>query len=334
MNKITAPISQASTAEWDVVRRFDSADLNVTKFVFEKDGDEKLKPAIVETVLYKYISYENRTVICCSTQSGCPIGCRFCGAGDYFVRSLKVDEIVDQVKYSVDQTQTNSEDINRFQIMFMSMGEPLLNQSNVVGAIRKLNELYPNARLLLSTSAPNVPCDEIFLVSQEIDKVGLQFSIHESTDEARDQLIPFKKKMNLAQIVSTGEAWFEATGRKPYFNYCAHDNNSSCEDAQRIANRFKPEIWEATISVVCERNEGFPTRNDHQMQLAQDFSNKLLALGFNTRVFDPAGQDDIGGGCGQLWYVQEKMESLYPQGVARPSIGYGKPKVHTPSCRS
>jgi 23S rRNA (adenine2503-C2)-methyltransferase len=70
------------------VKEIKSSDENVMKFVFEKDN------AVAEAVLYKYPTYEDRTVICCSTQSGCPVGCRFCGAGDYFVRSLKCDEIV------------------------------------------------------------------------------------------------------------------------------------------------------------------------------------------------------------------------------------------------
>ena len=78
-----------------------------------------------ESVLYKYPTYEERTVICCSTMSGCPVGCRFCGAGDNFVRSATADEIFDQVEYSIEQTKTDPATMGRLQIMFMSMGEPL-----------------------------------------------------------------------------------------------------------------------------------------------------------------------------------------------------------------
>jgi 23S rRNA (adenine2503-C2)-methyltransferase len=80
--------------------------------------------------------------------------------------------------------------------------------------------------------------------------------------------------------------------------------------------------------VICERNEGMPARNEHQRQLATDFSNYLLEEGFNVRVFDPAGQDDIGGGCGQLWFVQDWMQK-HPE-MVKPSIGFGKPEVHVP----
>jgi 23S rRNA (adenine2503-C2)-methyltransferase len=59
-------------------RCIQSTDENVYKYVFEKDN------AVAESVLYKYPTFETRTVVFCSTQSGCPIGCRFCGAGDSF----------------------------------------------------------------------------------------------------------------------------------------------------------------------------------------------------------------------------------------------------------
>ena len=218
MTKLALATDERATDHWESVKRFDSAEGNVAKFVYEKLDRATSKPAVVEAVLYRYPTYAERTVICCSTQSGCPMGCRFCGAGDYFMRSLQAEEIVDQVKHAVAQTHTDPADIKRLQIMFMSMGEPALNQPNVVQAIRMLNTLYPHARLLLSSSGPDVPYDDIFAVSREVETVGLQFSIHESTDEARDKLIPFKKKMNLRQIAETGEKWFLATGRKPFFN--------------------------------------------------------------------------------------------------------------------
>ena len=331
MTKLSIATNISSSEQWSKIKRFDSAEGNVAKFVFEKLDVEGNRPAIVEAVLYRYPSYEERTVICCSSQSGCQMGCRFCGAGDYFMRSLDAAEIVNQVEYAISQTFINPINIKRLQIMFMSMGEPAQNQNEVVAAIRKLNQLYPNARLLLSTAAPNVSFDEIFKVSSEIENVGLQFSIHESTDEARNLLIPFKKKMSLEQISETGRLWFQSCGRKPFFNYCADSHNSSEQDANRIKALFDPEIWEATISVVCERNEGLPTRNEFQIELARSFAEKLLKLGFNTRVFDPAGQDDIGGGCGQLWYVQEKMKIFAEEGLAKPSAGHGKPLRHTPT---
>ena len=109
--------------------------------------------------------------------SGCPVGCKFCGTGSKFIRNLNRDEIIEQVQAVL--KDQNIEDIGelgrRFQIMFMSMGEPLLNWAEVESAIRKLHDLYPNAELLLSTIAPTGQgiWDGVIRLSKEIDKVGL-----------------------------------------------------------------------------------------------------------------------------------------------------------------
>lgn len=306
------------------VRRIDSSDENVSKYVFDFGN------AVAEAVLYKYPTYNERTVICCSTQSGCPVGCRFCGAGDAFVRSLTADEIVAQVKYLFADRGIRTEDVRRCQVMFMSMGEPLLNIANLSDAIRELHSLYPRFSLLISTSAPDVDYSKIRQLSMDVPTVGLQFSVHESTDAARDALIPFKAKLNLRGIAEQGEAWFNATGRRPFFNYCAHAGNTSDEDADRLNELFNPGVWESTVSVVCEREESVAAANARQRQLATDFMGKLLARGYSTRCFDPAGQDDIGGGCGQLWFVQEWMRN-HPS-AARRSVGSGLPVIHAPQC--
>ena len=308
---------------WNKIERFDDSKENVAKFIYTKDD------AVVESVLYKYPTYDERTVICCSTQSGCPVGCRFCGAGDYFARSLKSSEIVSQVDYSILQTGIPASEIKRLQVMFMSMGEPFLNWKGLKEALYDLYESYPNAALLVSTSGPDVDYCDFNQVSTMIPTIGLQFSVHESTDEARNKLIPFKKKLTLAGIVKTGISWFYETGRKPFFNYCAHDGNVSELDVDRISTLFDPKIWNATISVVCERSEGFAKANEHQRDLAVSFANSLLQRNFNTRVFDPAGQDTIGGGCGQLFQTQKWMKE-HPD-KARPSVGNGKAVVHSPT---
>lgn len=310
---------------WSYIREFADDQAHVKKFVFENAND-----VAVEAVLYRYPTYEERTVLCISTMCGCPMGCRFCGTGDYFVRSLTADEIVGQVTHILN-TQIgpiDAKSINKLQIMVMSMGEPALNKA-LWPAFKELNSMYPNAQLLISTSGPDVDYSWIMQMSMEIDKVGLQFSVHESTDEARDKLIPFKKKMTLAQISKVGLEWFYKTGRKPYFNYCAHDNNVSTNDAERLFDLFPPAIWEATVSVVCERDQSHGLRNDHQRNLAVEFGETLLNLGYNVRVFDPAGQDTIGGGCGQLFYTQQWFKAN--PNKARKSVGFGIPVVHIPS---
>lgn len=306
---------------WNKIKVVESTDTNVLKYVFETDS------AVAESVLYKYPTYAERTVICCSTQSGCPIGCRFCGSGDYFVRNLTADEIVAQPVRLIEDTGVDPVDIKRLQIMFMSMGEPMLNKE-LAEAILRLHVLYPQAALLISTSGPDVDYEWMMKLSEEVPTVGLQFSVHESTDEARDKLIPFKKKLNIAGMAAKGKEWHERTGRNPFFNYCVHENNGSDLDVARLATAFDPSIWNATISVICERDESVAAANARQEKLAMDFSAKMVDMGYNTRVFNPAGQDDIGGGCGQLWFVQDWMKN-HPE-KARPSIGHGMIKIHTP----
>lgn len=312
------------TDVWTEIEVIDSSDDNVSKYVFKKTN----KPAVAESVLYKYPTYQERTVVCCSTQSGCPIGCRFCGAGDYFIRSLSAEEIVAQPEHLFRDRNIDARNVDRLQIMFMSMGEPLLNLKALGEACRILYEKYPNAALLISTSAPRVNYEPLRELSVEVPTIGLQFSVHESLDEKRDNLIPFEKKLNLTEIAQEGVLWYQTTGRSPFFNYCAHPENTSEEDADRILSLFDPSIWQATISVICERDESVAAANQRQRELAEGFQQKLLRRGFSTRMFDPAGQDDIGGGCGQLWFVQEFMKNN-PE-VARPSAGHGLVKLHTP----
>lgn len=308
---------------WTDVKRIDSTDTNVAKFVFENET------AVAESVLYKYPTYQQRTVICCSTQSGCPIGCRFCGAGDHFVRSLTADEIVEQPRHLLSETGVDALTIGRLQIMFMSMGEPMLNLKELIPAMRTLYREFPNAALLVSTSGPDIDYAPFREVSWSIPTIGLQFSVHESTDEKRDALIPFKRKLTLRQISAEGIKWAIETKRRPYFNFCVHDGNNTEDDVSRLLKLFDPETWNATISVICERDEHVSAANARQRDLADGFMSRMLAAGYNTRVFDPAGQDDVGGGCGQLWFVQKWMQEH--KSLSRPSIGSGLVKIHTPS---
>lgn len=308
---------------WDETKIISSDSENVRKYVFTKPD------AVAESVLYKYPTYEERTVICCSTQSGCPVGCRFCGAGDYFVRSLTAEEIISQPRQLLKDTGVDPAAIQRLQIMFMSMGEPMLNFKELAKAMVWLAQEYPQAKLLISTSAPRnfEAFRDLTELSRKIDNIGLQFSVHESTDEARAKLIP-SPTMKLAEMKTVGESWSLMTGRKPFFNYCVHPNNNSDEDVQRLINNFDPTIWEATLSVICERDEHVAAANERQRELAETFSEKMLNAGYSVRVFNPAGQDTVGGGCGQLWFVQSWMKDN-PDKI-KATKGCGLEKVHTP----
>lgn len=285
---------------------FESSEGNVWKYVFTKSD------MVAEAVLYKYEDFYKRTVICCSTMSGCPVGCAFCGTGNKFVRNLTAEEIVEQIKTVLTDKNINDVDAKgeRFQIMFMSMGEPLLNWDAVEKAIVSLHKDYPNAELLLSTIAPNEPdvIRKLIRLSKEISKIGLQFSIHKSTDKVRDVLIPYKDKRTLEQIRDLGILWWKETGRPPYLNYCIDGTNNTEDDITNLQTLFSPIVFRFTFSVVCSADENMKDAGFKNLDAIRRFEQAFLEKGYDTRIFDPAGQDDIGGGCGQLWYVQQWLK--------------------------
>lgn len=284
-------------------KRFGSSEGNVFKYVF---ADEN---TVLEAVLYKYEDFYKRTVICCSTMSGCPVGCTFCGTGKKFIRNIKSEEIINQILYILKDMDMEDIDSNgkRFQIMFMSMGEPFLNYREVKSAIIELHNRFPHAELLISTIAPNK--DEEFAdflrLSKQIPNIGLQFSIHKAFDVERDDLIPYKNKYNLSQIRDYGILWWKETGRHPYLNYCIDGTNNGHYSANELMNLFSPMVFNFTFSVVCSSDENMKEAGFKNLDDIRKFEEKFLNNGYNTRIFNPAGQDDIGGGCGQLWYVQK-----------------------------
>ena len=294
-----------------VFKVFESSEGNVWKYVFTSDD------AVAEAVLYRYNDFYDRTVICCSTMSGCPVGCKFCGTGNKFIRNLTHEEIVEQITTIL--ADKRIEDVSRvgkrFQIMFMSMGEPLLNWDNVETAIRKLHTMYPEAELLLSTIAPIPEKNyvEVYArmtkLSMEIDKIGLQFSIHKAFDHERNKLIPYTSKMSLRGIRDVGIQWKRCTGRSVYLNYCIDGTNNTRQDAERLMDLFSPVIFNFTFSVVCSPNENMKEAGFKNLDKIREFEQLFAQNGYNTRIFNPDGQDDIGGGCGQLWYVQQWMKN-------------------------
>jgi 23S rRNA (adenine2503-C2)-methyltransferase len=245
------------------------------------------------------------------------MGCTFCGTGKFFGRDLSVMEIISQVAHMIDSNKIDQEQVKQMQIMVMSMGEPLLNMKSVSQSFSYFDNHFPKAKLLVSTSAPKTNDGWFYMMelAEYNSNVGLQFSVHESTDEARNKIMPMKAKLNLEQISLKGLEFYKLTGRKPFFNYCVSKENSSAKDINNLRMLFDPRVWEATLSVICESDQAMSDAVLSQVNLVSEFSGKLIDQGFNTRVFDPAGQDDIGGGCGQLWAVQDfaKNNSSFKQ---------------------
>ena len=272
------------------VKKFESG--NVTKYVFEYDD------ICIESVLYQY---QDRTVLCISTMCGCPVSCKFCGSGGHFKRNLSDYEIVNQVTAITSEITINK----RFQIMFMSMGEPFLNYPNVEQAIKKLHVKFPEAELLISTMAPYLMLniwDQFLRLSDDIDKVGLQISMHSMDSEERDKLIPYNYKLAIPTILGYALGWSDITRRPVFLNFIVNDQNKD-KLIDGIRNRLLgfENQFNLTFSVECPLNkENYKPFDDDIYTYIQ---SQLPT--FNIRMFNPDGQDDIGAGCGQLWYVQD-----------------------------
>jgi 23S rRNA (adenine2503-C2)-methyltransferase len=294
-------------SSWNKIEIKESSEGNVWKFVFTKDD------AIVEAVLYRYESFEERTVICFSVQSGCPVGCKFCGTGGHYVRNLTANEIASQVWHIIRLMKIDPFKVKKFQLMGMSMGEPMLNWDNVEAAIDILvNDFeYTNAQYLISTIGvkDEAALMKIGMASKANPRIGLQFSIHKSSDTQRNKLIPYENKMTLDEIARYGELWHSNTGRPVYLNYCIDGTNNTEDDFNNLRGMFNPEVFNLTFSVICAKNESIKDAAYRNLDVINAFSQKFLEDGYNVRVFNPAGQDDIGGGCGQLFAVQNWFEN-------------------------
>lgn len=290
------------------VKIFESG--NVKKFVFIEED------AVYESVLYKYPTYEERTVMCVSVQSGCNVGCVFCGTGKKFIRNLTDREIIDQVKFLVNHVESfkHLDNLNyscdKFQIMFMSMGEPFLNYENVEKALKTLNYIYDRASLLISSVG--IKNNDNFLhflkLAIDIPQIGLQFSLHNPFDNERQKLIPYPT-LSVLGIREYGLLFFDATRRPCYLNYILTENNSDERHINEIEKIFSRIVFNLTFSVFCDPKNDINMK-DKNIDKIKKFSKVFEQKGYNVRVFNPDGQDDIGGGCGQLWYVQDWIKKF------------------------
>jgi len=166
---------------------------------------------IVETV---GIPTEKRLTVCVSSQVGCPMACDFCATGKGgFSRNLARHEIIDQVL-------TVQEDFQRrvSHIVFMGMGEPLLNTENVVGAIKSLNEDVGISQRSMTLSTVGIR-DRIRQLAQYQLQVTLAVSLHASNQALREQLIPSARPYPLEDLLAECREYVQLTGRRITFEY-------------------------------------------------------------------------------------------------------------------
>ena len=166
---------------------------------------------IVETV---GIPTAKRLTVCVSSQIGCPMACDFCATGKGgFIRNLKRHEIVDQVL-------TVQEDFGQrvSNIVFMGMGEPLLNLPEVVAAVKSLNQDVGIGQRSITVSTVGLP-NKIRQLAQHQLQVTLAVSLHASNQQLRETLIPSAKHYSLNALLEECQEYVQVTGRRVSFEY-------------------------------------------------------------------------------------------------------------------
>lgn len=279
-----------------LVRELEDSNGTVKKFVFS-DGK-----AITEVVGYRY---QNRGVVCFSVQSGCPIGCTFCGTGKRFIRNLKAQEMLDQIHIALNWIG----DRDKIQLMSMSMGEPMLNMEELWGVRTHFLCCFPGYQFIVSTVGvfSSYGQQAILNMAAGSRNFGLQFSLHSPYEEQRRALLGnYPLLLSITQLKAFANEFHQATNkqRSVYWNYICK-GTETVEDAEAVSN-IVGQRDHLTCSVLC--NTGELIKGDPEP--AQRFGQMCASYGVeNWSMFDPAGQDSIGGGCGQLLYVQEFLNS-------------------------
>ena len=206
-----------------------------------KDGTFKLllKPAFGELVEAVGIPYQGRFSCCVSTQIGCPVGCAFCATGaSGFKRNLSAGEMVDQV-LTVGEVAIKEKllapDGRVSHVVFMGMGEPLLNYEATLAAVRLVNgEFNIGMRNITLSTIGYVP--GIYRLAGENLQLTLAVSLHAADDALRRKLVPGMTRYTLQEIVDACKHYFRETKRRVTFEYCLlKDVNDGQADAARLA---------------------------------------------------------------------------------------------------
>jgi 23S rRNA (adenine2503-C2)-methyltransferase len=157
---------------------------------------------------------KERLTVCVSSQVGCPMACDFCATGKGgFLRNLKRHEIVDQVL-------TVQEDFGQrvSNVVFMGMGEPLLNLDAVLGAVKSINQDVGIGMRSLTISTVGIP-GRIRQLAEHHLQVTLAISLHASNQQVREQLIPSAKRYPLDALLDECREYVKITGRRVTFEY-------------------------------------------------------------------------------------------------------------------
>ena len=261
-----------------------------------KNGIKLFDDLIIECVL---IPTKKRITACISSQVGCSLNCKFCATSRLKrMRNLNPDEIYDQVALINKQSK---EYYNRSitNIVFMGMGEPLMNYKNVIEAIKKITSKkglgISAKRIVVSTSG--IP-KMIKKMADENVKFKLAVSLHSAVDSIRTSIMPFNEKMNLSELKLALKYWYQKTKRIITYEYVVWKGiNDTIEDANALVDfcKFAPSKVNLIQYNSIDDNK-FSQASKENIDLYQRI---LEENNINVTIRRSRGQD-IDAACGQL----------------------------------
>jgi len=251
---------------------------------------------IVESVL---IPTETRTTACLSSQVGCSLDCRFCATARLKrMRNLNPDEIYDQV-VAIDNESRLYFDRPLSNIVFMGMGEPLMNYNNVLRAIDKITSpeglgMSPK-RIVVSTSG--VPKMIRKMADEEV-KFGLAVSLHSAIDEVRTSIMPFNSTFPLKDLREALEYWYSKTKNRITYEYVVWKGINDTQEAVDALVKFC-KFAPSKVNII-----EYNPIDDGEFQQASNkavemYKNTLERNGITVTVRRSRGKD-IDAACGQL----------------------------------
>lgn len=261
----------------------------------EKVLFETVDGQFLETVLMRYT---NRNTICVSSQIGCPLGCTICATGQRgLVRNLTTGEVTAQTLHFARQLREQNAHVTN--VVFMGMGEPMLNFDAVWRSILNLNDregLALGSRRFTLSTAGVVPGIE--RLARESLAVGLAISLHAPDNALRDQLVPVNRRYPLERLLPASKFYIERTGRRVTFEYALLDGvNDSDDHARRTAVLLHGLLCHVNLIPMNPTPDSSyrPSPNERVLR----FQEILVKERIQTTVRLRRGVD-IQAGCGQL----------------------------------
>ena len=269
----------------------------------QRSSDGTIKNAVklhdnltVESVL---IPTPTRTTACVSSQVGCSLDCQFCATARLKrMRNLNPDEIYDQV-VAIDNESRLYFDRPLSNIVFMGMGEPLMNYNNVMKAVEKITSdegLGMSAkRITISTSG--VP-KMIKKLADDEAKIKLAVSLHAATDEVRTKIMPFNETFPLEDLREALEYWYSKTKSRITYEYIVwKDVNDTRKDAMALVRFCQYVPCKVNLIEYNPIDDG-----DFQQASSQatDMYQQLLERNGITVTVRRSRGKDIDAACGQL----------------------------------